>query len=139
MAIICTRMAIFGTFWPFLLLEPFGLYLSVLHVEQMCLFHPFEKMVKILLPKSHQKLKKWPFLSVKLAILGYFSRFSPDSHLNICSCDRQDFTEATLVPYLPRYLDFKAQQAEKPSENGLNLHLNGHFWQFLAIFVAERA
>ena len=51
-------MAIFGTFWPFLLLEPFGLYLSMLHVERMRLFHPFEKMVKVLVPKNHQKLKK---------------------------------------------------------------------------------
>ena len=53
--------------WPYLvlfghfLLEPFGLYLSVLHVEGMCLFHPFEKMVKVLLPENDQKLKKLPF------------------------------------------------------------------------------
>ena len=67
-------------------------------------------------------------LSVILAISGHFSRFSLDGHLNIRSCDQQDFTESTLVPYIPRHLDFKAQKAEKPRENGHNLHLNGHFW-----------
>ena len=61
LAIICTRMAIFGTFRPSLLLEPFCLYMSMLHVKRMRLFHLFEKIVKVLLPKSHQKLKKGPF------------------------------------------------------------------------------
>ena len=92
MAIICTRMAIFGTFWPFFLLEPFGLYLSVLHVERMRLFHPFEKMVKVLVPKNHQKLMAMAIQSVMLAILGHFLRFSPDDHLDICFSDQQGFT-----------------------------------------------
>ena len=67
-------MAIFGTFWPFLLLEPFGLYLSVLHVERMRLFHPFEQMGKVLLPEKGPKIEKMVILSVMLAILGHFSR-----------------------------------------------------------------
>ena len=61
MVIIHTRTAIFGTFWTFLLLGPFSLYLSVLLVEGMRLLHPFEKMVEVLVPKNHQKLEKWPF------------------------------------------------------------------------------
>ena len=61
MAIIWTRMAILGTLLPFLLLEPFGLYLSVLHVKRRHLFRPFEKMVKVLLTKIPQKLEKWLF------------------------------------------------------------------------------
>ena len=85
-------MAIFGTFWPFLLLEPFGLFMSMLHVEGMRLFHPSEKMVKVLLPKNNQKLKKMAILSVMLAILGHFLRFSPDDHLDICFSDQQGFT-----------------------------------------------
>ena len=64
MAKICTKMAILGTLLPFLLLEPFSLYVSVLQVEWMCLFHPFEKIVKVLLPKNNQKLKKWPFWAI---------------------------------------------------------------------------
>ena len=92
MAIICTRMAIFSTFWPFFLLEPFNLYLSELHVERMRLFHPFEKIVKVLVPKNHQKLMAMAIQSVMLAILGHFLRFSPDDHLDICFSDQQGFT-----------------------------------------------
>ena len=92
MAIICTRMAIFGTFWPFFLPEPFGLYLSMLHVERMRLFHPFEKMVKVLLPEKGPKIEKMAILSVMLAIVGHFSRFSPEDHLDICFSDQQGFT-----------------------------------------------
>ena len=88
MAIICTRMAIFSTFWPFFLLEPFGLYLSVLHVKRMRLFQPFEKIVKVLVPKNHQKLMAMAILSVLLAILGHFSRFLPDDHLDTCFSDQ---------------------------------------------------
>ena len=42
-------------------------------------------------------------LSVMLAILGHFSRFSPDDHLDMCFSDLQDFTESTLVLYIPKY------------------------------------
>ena len=113
MAIICTRMAIFSTFWPFFLLEPFGLYLSVLHVKGMRLFHPFEKMVKVLLPEKGPEIEKMAILSVMLAILGHFLRFSPDDHLDTCFSDQQDFTESTLVLYILRYSYFKAQHPEK--------------------------
>ena len=47
-----------------------------------------------------------------LAILGYFSRFSPNDHTDICLSEQQDFTESTLLLYIPRYLDFKAQYPE---------------------------
>ena len=83
MVIICTRMAIFSTFWPFFLLEPFGLYLNVLPVERMHLFHPSEKMVKVLLPEKGPKIEKMAILNVMLAILAHFLRFSPDAHLDI--------------------------------------------------------
>ena len=72
---IYTKMAIFGTFWPFLLLEPFVLYLSVLDVERMHVFHPFEKMVKVLLPENHPKIVKITILSIILAIFGLFQVF----------------------------------------------------------------
>ena len=86
-------MALFGTFWPYLLLEPFGLYLSVLHVKRMCLFHPFEKIVKVLLPKNHPSV---------VIILGHFPGFSSDDHLDICFSDQQGLTEFPLVLYLLR-------------------------------------
>ena len=52
-------------------------------------------------------------LSVMLAILGHFLRFSPDDHLDTCFSDQQDFTESTLVLYILRYSYFKAQHPEK--------------------------
>ena len=110
---MCTRMAIFGTFWPFLLLGPFGLFLSVLDVKWMRLFHPFEKNVKVLLPPNHQKVEKMAILNVMLSIFGHFSRFSPDNQLDICFSDQQDFTESTLVFYILKHLDFKAEYSEK--------------------------
>ena len=61
MVIICTRMRILDTFWLFLLLEPLGLYMSVLHVKWMYSFHPFEKIRKVYLPKNLQKLNKFLF------------------------------------------------------------------------------
>ena len=42
-------------------------------------------------------------ISGMLAILGHFSRFSSDDHLEICFSDQQDFTESTLVLYVMRY------------------------------------
>ena len=78
MTVICTRMAIFGIFWPFSLLEPFSLYLSVLSVQWKRLFYPFEKKGKGLLPKNHQNghfkcysSHFWPFFQVL-----------PDDHLD---------------------------------------------------------
>ena len=51
-------------------------------------------------------------LSVMLAILGHFSRFSPDDHLDICFSDQQDFTESTLVLYILKSSEFNAQYPE---------------------------
>ena len=51
-------------------------------------------------------------LSVMLAILGHFSRFSPDDHLDTCFSDQLDFTESTLVFYTLRYYYFMAQYPE---------------------------
>ena len=127
---ICTRMAIFGTFWPFLLLEPFGLYLSVLNVERMHLFHPFEKIVKVLLPEKGPKIEKMAILSVMLAILGHFLRFSPDDHLDTCFSDQQDFTESTLMLYILRYSYFKAQYPEKQGK----WPLYAPEWPYLVLF-----
>ena len=70
-----------------------------------------------------------------LAILGHFSRFSPDDHLDICFSGQQNFTESTLLLYILRYLYFKAQYPEN-RKNGHNMHQNGHIWYFLAIFIA---
>ena len=136
MTIICTRLAIFSTFWPFFLLEPFGLYLSVLHVERMRLFHPFEKMVKVLLPEKGPKIEKIAILSVMLAILGYFSMFSPNDHTDICLSEQQDCTESTLLLYILRDISILRLNILKTRENGHNMHQNGHIWYFLAIFVA---
>ena len=63
-------------------------------------------------PQNHQNIEKMAILSFILAIMGHFFRFSPDNHLNICFNDQQDFTESTLLLYIPRYLDFKAQYPE---------------------------
>ena len=84
MAIICTRMAIFGHFWPFFVLEPIYIYQGMLHVERMRLFKLFAKMAKVLLPKKHPKIEKMAILSFILAILGHFFRFSPNDLLDIC-------------------------------------------------------
>ena len=65
-------------------------------------------------------------LYVIRAILGHFFRFSPDDHLNICFSDKQDFTESTLVLYILRYSNFKAQYPEKKKKKGNNMHQNGH-------------
>ena len=37
------------------------------------------------------KIEKMAILSGKLAILGHFSRFSPNDHLDTCFNDQQDF------------------------------------------------
>ena len=70
-------------------------------------------MVKVLLPEKGPKIEKMAILSVMLAILGHFSRFSPADHLNTCFSDQQDFMESTLVLYILRYSYFKAQHPEK--------------------------
>ena len=82
------------------------------------------------------KIEKMAILSGKLAILGHFSRFSPDNHLDICFSDQQDFTESTLVFYILKYLDFMAEYPEN-RENGHNMYQNGHIWYFLAILLLE--
>ena len=100
-------------FFTFLLLEPFSLYLSVLHVEWMRLFHPFEKMMTFLLLKKRPKIEKMAILRIMLAIFGHFSRFSPDNHQDTCFSDQEDFMESTLVLYILRYSYFMAQYPEK--------------------------
>ena len=63
-------MAIFGTFWPFLLLEPFGLYVSMLHVERMRLIiSPIWKNGEGFIAQKSPKNEKKAILSVILAIL----------------------------------------------------------------------
>ena len=52
-------------------------------------------------------------LSVMLAIVGHFARFSPEDHLDICFNDQQGFTESILVLYIMRYLYFKGKYPEK--------------------------
>ena len=87
----CTRMAIFETFWPFLLLKPFKLYPSIIDVKQMPLSQSFEEIVMVLLPQIHQKNENMAILSIIMAILGHFSRFSLDNHLGACFSDQQEF------------------------------------------------
>ena len=53
--------------------------------------------------KKSPKIEKMAILSVMLAILDQFSRFSPDDHLDTCFSDQQDFTESTLVLYVLIY------------------------------------
>ena len=100
-------MAIFGTFRPYLLMELFWLYLSVIDVKQMRLSQLFEKMMMVLLPKNHQKIENTAILCIMIAILGHFSRVSSDDPLDICFSDQQDFTESTLVLYISRYSVFR--------------------------------
>ena len=52
-------------------------------------------------------------LSIIMPIFGHFSIFSTDDHLDKCFSDKQDFMESTLVLYILRYSDFKAQYPEK--------------------------
>ena len=75
--------------------------------------HPFEKIVKGLWPQNYPEIEKMAILSVMLAILGHFSRFSPDDHLDTCFSDQQDFTESTLVLYILRYSYSMAQYPER--------------------------
>ena len=55
-------MAIFETFWPFLLLKPFKLYPSIIDVKQMPLSQSFEEIVMVLLPQIHPKNEKMALL-----------------------------------------------------------------------------
>ena len=89
-----------------MLLEPFSQYPSVLDVEHIHLFHPFEKWWRFDCPKINKKCKKWPFCA-------FFPGVSPNDHLNICFNDQQGFTESILVLYILRYLYFKAKYPEK--------------------------
>ena len=114
MAIICTRMAIFGHYWPFFLLEPHDIYQGVLHVKRMRLFKLFAKMAKVLLPKNHPKIEKMAILSFILAILGHFFRFSPDYLLDICFSDQQDFTDSKLVLFTPKYSILRPDISNQP-------------------------
>ena len=62
------------------------------------IYHPFEKILKDLLPKNHEK-------SILLAIVGHFSGFSPN---DICFSVQNDLSDLTLVLEIPRFLDFKS-------------------------------
>ena len=75
-------------------------------------------------------------LSVMLAILGYFSKFSPNDHTDICLSEQQDFTESTLLLYILRDIRIFRLNILKIRENGHNMHQNGHIWYVLATFVA---
>ena len=59
-------------------------------------------------------MKKMAILSVILAILGHFLSFSLDDHLHTCFSDQQDFTEFTLVLYMPRYSVFRPDLFNPP-------------------------
>ena len=69
-------------------------------------------------------------LSVILAILGHFSSFSPDDHLDTCFSDQQDFTESALMLYILRYSYFKAQYPEKQGK----WPLYAPEWPYLVLF-----
>ena len=64
-------------------------------------------------PIFQEKFSRRPILGVMLAILGDFLRVSPDDHLNICFSYQRDFTESTLVLYIRRNSDSKAQNPKK--------------------------
>ena len=119
-------MAILGTLLPFLLLEPFSLYLSVLQVEWMHLFHPFEKIVKVLLPKKCLKIEKLAILSVMLAILGHF--------LRVLVTNRTSWNSLWCFIFLD--IRFLRLNILKNRENGHIMHQNGHIRYVIAILVA---
>ena len=72
-----------------------------------------------------------------LAILGYFSMFSPNDHTDICLSEQQDCTESTLLLYILRDISILRLNILKTRENGHNMHQNGHIWYFLAILLLE--
>ena len=52
------------------------------------LISTFEEEKKmVLLPQYHPKTENMAILSIIMAILGPFSRFSPDDHLDVCFSD----------------------------------------------------
>ena len=110
-----------------MLLEPFSQYPSVLDVEHIHLFHPFEKWWRFDCPKINKKCKKWPFCA-------FFPGVSPNDHLNICFNDQQGFTESILVLYILRYLYFKAQYPVKQVKMAIictRMVIFGTYWPFL--------
>ena len=70
-------------------------------------------------------------LGVMLAILGHFSRFSPDDHLDTCFSDQQDFTESTLVLYIPRYSIIRLNFFNPPGPEKCRKY-NSQKWPFFA-------
>ena len=72
-----------GTFWP--LSERAS-------CQTYALISPIWKNGEGFSAKKSPKIKKMAILSVMLAILGHFSRFTPDDHLDICFSDQYDFT-----------------------------------------------
>ena len=100
------------------------------HVKRMRLFHPFEKMVKVLLPEAGPKIEEIDILSVMQANLGHFLRVSPDDLLDTCFSGQQDFTESALMLCIPRYSYFKAQY---PGKQG-KWPLYAPEWPYLVLF-----
>ena len=68
--------AILGTFWPLLLLEPFGLYVSMLHVERMRLIiSPTRKNGEGFIAQKSPKIEKGPFYMLCWPFLAIFRSF----------------------------------------------------------------
>ena len=117
MAIICTRMAIFGTFWPFLLMEPFWLYLSLIDVKQMRLCQPFEKMVMVLMHKNHPKIENNKYHN------GHFGPFflvSSDDHLEYVLVTKRTlqnslwcFISRDILQSVPTFLSLQVLRSVK--------------------------
>ena len=56
------------------------------------LISPIWKNGEGFIGRKWPKIEKMAILSVMLAIMGHFSKFSPDDHLDTCFSDQQDFT-----------------------------------------------
>ena len=128
-----------GNIWYFLAIFVAGTF-RPLSERASCrtdvLISPIWKNGEDFIAKKSPKIEKMAVLSVILAILGYFSRFSPNDHTDICLSEQQDFTESTLLLYILRDISILRLNILKTRENGHNMHQNGHIWYFLAIFVA---
>ena len=85
----------------------------ILNVIWLHLFHLFEKKCEGFIATKSPKTAKMAIVSFMLAFLGQIVRFSPVDHLDIYFCDQQNFRESTLVLYILRYSEFKAQYPEK--------------------------
>ena len=95
-----------GHIWYFLAIFVVG-SLFALSERYLCqtdaLISPIWKNGEGFSAQKSPKIEKMAILTVMLAILGHFLRFSPDDHLDTCFSDQQDFTESTLVLYILRH------------------------------------